>query len=237
MRSLFRNSNVKSIERARTFYFFKALGSDPSEPVEETGEDSPLAAELRWRRQQGDFTVVYAGSHGVVNALEFLIEAAESLAREGKCHINVYLVGSGPRKTELQRDVARRALANVHFAEAIPRSQVIAALREAGACYIGLRQGAAFQFGVCPNKLLDYMLAGRPIIFAINSGNHPVRDAGCGIEIPPESPNELAHAMSRMADMTSEERADMGERGRAYVLEHHRYEALAAKLAELLRAK
>jgi len=222
----------RGLDPAKFFYLPNGV-----EPLEVKSKDAacPLAEELRQHVQKGEFAIVYAGHHGQVNGLDTLLGAVAILKRQGRKEIHAYLVGSGPEKPHLQKKAVQHRLANVHFADKVSRKQITAILTEAGACFIGLKKGSAFRFGVCPNKLLEYMLAGRPIIYAINSGNHPVVEAGCGVEVAPESPAELAAAMILMSEKTGEELTTMGGRGREYVLRHHRYETLGAQLADLVR--
>jgi len=52
--------------------------------------------------------------------------------------------------------------------------------------YIGLQRQSLFRFGISPNKLMDYMMAARPIVCAVDAGNDIVSEAGCGITIQPE---------------------------------------------------
>jgi len=216
-------------------FFYLPNGVEPGEGGSRPAE-CPTCEELKQRSHNGELTVVYAGNHSPVNGLDTLLDAASILKQQGRKDIHMYLVGSGPEKPRLLKEAARQGLTNVHFVDKVPREQVMAILGQAGACFIGLKKGSAFRFGVCPNKLLEYMLAARPIIYAINSGNHPVLEAECGIEIAPESPSKLAEAMVSIAERTEAERAAIGERGRVYVMKHHRYETLAARLAELIRS-
>ena len=46
-----------------------------------------------------------------------------------------------------------------------------------------------------PNKLMDYMMAARPVLMAIDAGNDPVRDADCGLTVEPENPIAIAQGI------------------------------------------
>ncbi|MFX4721692.1 glycosyltransferase WbuB, partial [Acinetobacter baumannii] len=68
-----------------------------------------------------------------------------------------------------------------------------------GACYIGLKKDPLFRFGVSPNKLFDYLYAGKPVIYAIDSGKYkPVSDAGAGYEVTPENTDELVCTIEKL---------------------------------------
>ena len=79
------------------------------------------------------------------------------------------------------------------------------------------------------------MMAGRPVLMAIDAGNDPVAEAGCGISIPPEDPDAIVRAVKQMMAVQPEVRAAMGQRGRAYVMAHHDYRILAKRFLDCLQ--
>jgi glycosyltransferase involved in cell wall biosynthesis len=175
------------------------------------------------------FTVGFVGTLGRANVLETLIDAARLLEPDG---VQVVVVGHGPEREQL---VARAGGAsNVAFVGPIPKEQVAPALALFDACYVGYRRSSLYRFGVSPNKLYDYMAAGRPVLFAADAANQPVREADCGRTVPPEDPQALADAIRSLAAAPSDERERLGANARAYVAEHHDYTRLAARLAEVL---
>jgi glycosyltransferase involved in cell wall biosynthesis len=108
-------------------------------------------------------------------------------------------------------------------------------LAEFDVCFIGLTKDPLFRFGVSPNKLFDYFYSGKPLLYAIESGEyHPVDDAGAGIEVAAEDPQAIVDAVLYLKKLTAAERQKMGENGRDYALEHHDYAKLAKKLEQAL---
>ena len=61
----------------------------------------------------GKLIILYSGSHGVVNALENVIEAARLLADESRVHF--LLVGQGPEKESLQNAGTAGRSEECHF--------------------------------------------------------------------------------------------------------------------------
>lgn len=173
---------------------------------------------------QRRFVIGYAGAHGLANALATLLETAELLREEG---IAFTLVGEGPEKEALQSKARQSGLSNLLFLPAVPRGCIPALLARFDACYIGLKRSSIFRFGVSPNKLLDYMMAGRPVIQAIDAGNDLVCESGCGMTTAPEEPAALANAVRALQAMSTDRREIMGGRGREYVKTHHSYGVLS----------
>jgi glycosyltransferase involved in cell wall biosynthesis len=183
------------------------------------------------QKSAGRFCVGYAGAHGVANALHVLIDAAEQLKQEP---VTFVLVGQGPEKDRLRRIAEERSLRRVLFLPPVPKEAVPALLAELDALYIGLARQSLFRFGVSPNKLFDYMAAARPVVYAVDSGNDPVAECGCGVSCGAENPSGVAAAVLRLMRCTPSERRAMGQRGKDHVVRHHEYGTLARRFLEVL---
>jgi glycosyltransferase involved in cell wall biosynthesis len=175
------------------------------------------------------FTVGFVGTLGRANVLETLIDAARLLDPGA---VQIVIVGHGAEREQL---MARAAGArNVAFVGPVPKREVGAAIALFDACYVGFRRSPLYRFGVSPNKLYEYMAAGRPVMFAADAANQPVREADCGRTVAPEDPAALADAIRSLAASSEAERARLGANARAYVERHHDYGRLAAELARIL---
>lgn len=205
-------------------------GIDPAEWLEDgdvLSEDvSKLLSELKG---QGKAIVGYAGTHGVANALDAFIDAAKLIDDDKVVFV---LVGGGPDKLVLQERVRGEKLKNVVFVPPVKKTQIPALLQFFDVAYIGLQRQPLFRFGIAPNKLMDYMMAARPVLMAIDAGNDPVRDAGCGLTVEPENPDAIARGVKKLLAQGKDELAEMGARGRAYILAHHTYPVLAKKFID-----
>ena len=73
------------------------------------------------------------------------------------------------------------------------------------------------------------MMAEKPVLHAVDAGNDPVSEAGCGLTVQPENPQALAEGIRRLMALGAEERKVMGQRGRTFVLEKHTYPVLARR--------
>lgn len=175
--------------------------------------------------------VGYAGAHGIANSLDTLLEAV-ILFKETDLYF--VLVGQGQEKERLRKYAEEHNLVNITFLPPVIKPQIPALLQFFDICYIGLQREPLFRFGVSPNKLMDYMMAAKPIIYAIEAGNDPVQDAGCGISVPPEDPQAIADAIRTLASMSVAEREAMGQRGKEYVMKHHDYKILAKQFLKVL---
>lgn len=200
------------------------------DPAEWDGVTDPLpapaAAVLTELRRQGRTVVGYAGSHGLANALDTLLDAA-ALLRE--LPLAFVLAGAGPDKQALQRKADTAGLRHVHFLAPLPKRAMPALLRRFDLAYLGWQRQPLYRFGISPNKLGDYMMAGRPILHAVEAANDPVRDAGCGLSLPPDDPAALAAAIRQLAALPAPQRDALGRRGADYARTHLNYTLLASR--------
>jgi glycosyltransferase involved in cell wall biosynthesis len=204
-------------------------GADPAEWLHDApGPGLPPQVDdaLAAARAGADCIVGYAGTHGLANALDNLLDAASLL--RGK-RIAFVLAGGGPEKRRLQARAEAMALSKVHFLDPVPKHQVPALLRRFDLAYIGWQRQPLYRFGIAPNKLIDYMMAARPVLHAVEAGNDPVAEAGCGLTLAPEDPHALAAAILRMAGKPAAEREAMGLRGQRYALDNLTYPVLGQR--------
>lgn len=196
--------------------------------------DGKLKQFLEDMKQQGKFVVGYAGSHGQPNALQFLIEAAKMIETEDESIVFV-LVGSGLEKQNLLKLSNKYNLKNAFFFEPIVKTQIPDLLNYFDIAYIGLMSEPLFRFGISPNKLMDYMMAAKPIICAIKAGNDPVTEASCGITVEPENPQAIVDAVLQLKKLSNEERLQIGKSGHDYVKQNQTYSILSDKFLEVMQ--
>ncbi len=189
--------------------------------------------ELHRLHQNGRFIVGYAGNHGLSNALDAFVDAAPKLTNLA---VTFVLVGQGPEKHRLQTRAIAAGTSNILFLPPVPRTAIPYLLKSMDVCYLGWARSPLYRFGISPNKLLDYMMAGKPIIHATDAPNDLVTASGCGISVPPEDSSAIVLAVDRLIQMSHEERESMGRRGREYVCAHHDYRVLARRFLDAIRA-
>ena len=193
----------------------------------------PLAPELArylTALQRGGRTIVgYAGSHGLPNALDVLLDAAALMKGE---LVGFVLVGDGHEKARLARRVRDEGLDHVALLAPVPKGQIPALLAAFDIAYIGWQRVPIYRFGIAPNKLMDYMMAGRAVLHSVEAGNDAVAEAGCGLTVAPESAAAVAAGLRELAALAPAARAAMGERGRAFVVANHSYRVLAQRFID-----
>lgn len=201
------------------------------EMFESPAEDpQAIRREMGW---QDKFVLLYSGAHGPANALDQILDAAQ--LTHGDTRLHWALVGDGLERSRLELEAHNRGLDNVQFLPEQPKGRMPALVHAADVGLAVLKDLDGFT-KVYPNKVFDYMAAGKPSIVAIDGqARQLVEDAQAGLFVPPESPSSLA-AAARYLSLDAEEVLRMGARGHDYVVEHFNRRTLAENYIELLDA-
>ena len=174
-------------------------------------------------------TFVYTGAHGPANGLELVLEAASTMSDE---NVEIVLVGDGVSRPGLMDQASMLRLTNVRFLDPIAKAEIPRLLQAADVGVHCLADVPLFQYGVSPNKVFDYMAAGRPVLT-----NTPgdvtalVEHAEAGLAV---SPDGLAKGISLMVKAGEIRRLEWGANGRRFMSQHQSRQAMARRLNDLL---
>lgn len=201
--------------------------------TEEWEDPMPLPedhyAELSQIKNDGKFIVGYFGGHALSNCLMTLIEAAKKIEDKD---IHFVLVGDGVEKTQLME--AAKGLDNITFLPPINKKAIPALAGFFDCTYIGAIDSPLYRFGACMNKMFDGMMAGKPMIFAINAPQTPVDECKCGLIIKPEDADEIIDAISRLKGMKPVDRIEMGKRGKEEIMKKYTYTILSDMFVKIM---
>jgi glycosyltransferase involved in cell wall biosynthesis len=182
---------------------------------------------------QDKFVVTYAGALGMANDLGTLIRAADRL--RSRLDIHFLLVGDGKEREHLLDEVNSRKLANVTFAGPRPKREIPAVLAASDACVALLKNIPMFRT-TYPNKVFDYMAAGRPTILGIDGViREVIENARGGLFCPPGDDAAVADAVLALAENPAQAR-QMGNSAREYVVQNFNRCDQAKSFLRLLRS-
>ncbi len=202
-------------------------GADPSmfDPLDN-------GAVFRQSNKLGDkFIVLYAGAHGMSNDLNIVLDSAGML--DSIKNLQFVFLGDGKEKNALIAQAKKMQLSNVTFLPSVPKAGMAQILAGADACLAILKPLEEYKT-TYPNKVFDYMAAGRPVVLAIDGVIRDVVEAaGCGIFAAPGNAEEIAKAIRTLAADAGLSRA-MGLRGRMYLEKNFSRAVIGEKLVRLL---
>jgi glycosyltransferase involved in cell wall biosynthesis len=178
------------------------------------------------------FVALYAGAHGLSNDLDVVLSAAASLS--GDPRVVFVLVGDGKEKPRLQAEAKARALNNVVFVPPVPKDSMPEVLAAAD-CGIAILRPLPLYATTYPNKVFDYMAAGRPVVLAVDGVvRQLVEEAEAGVFVTPGDAEAMTLAIRRLAADRAEARR-MGRRGRKLVEDRFDRPRQIEQLERLLR--
>ncbi len=202
--------------------------------LEEWEEGQPIPEEHRRLlislKEKGKFIVGYFGGHALSNALDGLLDAAKEMKTP---EIAFVLVGDGVEKPGLMERVGKEGIENVYFLDPVCKPCVGDLLKYFDCSYIGSKDSPLYRFGLTANKMYDSMMAGKPLICAVNAAGCAVETYECGIMVKSGKTEDICRAIERMCHMSVEERDEMGKRGEEAVKQYFTYEALAQQFEKL----
>lgn len=179
----------------------------------------------------GKFVVLYIGAHGVSQALDQVLDAAERLAAFDE--IQFLFVGSGSLKDQLQKRSGTLGLTNVIFHDPVPKKQVLEFYSIADVCLVPLRDIELFSQFI-PSKLFEILAMKKPIVASIRGEAREILDrSGGAITTDPEDSEAIAEAVLRLYQQPIL-RKEMGERGRQFVKTHYSRDRLAEDYLSVL---
>lgn len=174
-----------------------------------------------------NLVIGYAGTVGLTNALETLFRSLEKIDlvfEKIECHI----VGDGPLLSVFKRKYGH--IKNLYFSGKIEKQDIAKILASFDLLYFSTFNSTAWNYGQSLNKLIDYMLAGKPILGSYSGFPSMINEAQCGWLIEAENPDVLSAKILEISSIPKNELATMGSRGREWILKNRDYATLASYL-------
>ena len=185
-------------------------GVDP-----EMFSNTDITSSNAWINQKKDnFIILYAGAHGISNDLITVLQTAKLVEKEPA--IQFWMVGDGKEKVHIMQQADQMDLTNIAFFPSVSKLGMNQVLAAADACIASLLSIEMYKT-TYPNKVFDYMAAGKPVILAIDEViRQLVEDANAGLFSEPGNPAAMADAVCYC--YTHQDTVlQMGLNGRKYV--------------------
>ena len=189
---------------------------------------------------QDKFIVLYAGALGQANDIDTLLRAAQRLnsQRDGESfskvsvdavleqriadaadRIRFVLFGDGKERARLQSEAERLKLSNVIFAGVRAKKEMPCVVAAADVCLAILQDIPMFRT-TYPNKVFDYMAAGRASILVIDGVSRQlIESSDGGVFVQPGNDERLAQAILELFKDPQRVK-QMGQNAREYLIKH-----------------
>jgi glycosyltransferase involved in cell wall biosynthesis len=175
--------------------------------------------------EAGKFVVGYAGSMGISNALDPFFEVIKRLSDEEDIYF--VLVGDGDLKPCYLEKV--EGLRNVRIGPKINQKDIPYFLSRCDLLYLATHDSKVLKYGQSLNKLVDYMMAGKPVVASYSGYQSMLNEANAGLFVPAGDPDAIIEAIYFFKNMDPYERNLYGVRGKSWVEKNHDYKTLALR--------
>ncbi|MGC4377994.1 glycosyltransferase family 4 protein [Fictibacillus sp. Mic-4] len=194
------------------------------ERILEKHREPSLRGELDEIKRKHGKIAMYIGAHGIANSLETAVNSAKWTDPEEVAYV---FIGDGPDKPNLMR--LAENVPNVYFFGGIPKHEVMATLNLADVLIVSMLNTPLYKYGISLNKLNDYLLIGKPILFAGNVANNIVENAGAGLTVVPEDERAFAEGLKKLLQLSNDEKLKIASNSFRYVTDHHDMKKLAER--------
>lgn len=196
--------------------------------MQEKEGKSSLRNEIESIKEKHGQVAMYVGSHGVANSLETVVKSAKFISTDQAAFV---FVGDGPEKDKLKKLASDYE--HVYFFDGITKKEVMPTLDLADVLMVSMLDTTLYKYGISLNKLNDYLLVGKPILFAGNVSNDIVAEAKAGVTVPPEKPGAFADGLVELLNLSGEEKAEIARSSYRYVNDKHNITKLADRFLDI----
>lgn len=194
------------------------------------GFDETLYSGTReFEKPIGRFNICYTGLIGAANRVDVILDAMSLIEDKS---IYLYVLGDGPLKGTFKDKY--KGHSNIIFLDPIPKKEMIQFLKNYDLCVMSWRDMPIYEYGISPNKMIDYLVAGKPILNAFNGYRDILEENNCGKYVEVNCPKQLSAEMVAFSNMDKDQLVEMGNNGQRYAREKMNFSYLAKKLLNFI---
>ena len=179
---------------------------------------------------KGKFIVGYAGSIGISNGLQAFIDCAKSMVDDNRFAFT--LLGDGDSKSNYLKQTS--GYKNIYFIPKVNREEVASYLSLCNLLYFSSLKSTIWNFGWSPNKLIDYMMSGKPVLASYSGHQSMINEAKSGFFIPAEDSEAIKAALENMIAMNPDDLVKMGNDGKDWILKNRDWDIVSGKYLEIM---
>lgn len=171
-----------------------------------------------------NFIVGYAGSIGHSNGLGSLIESAKYFS--GDSRFMFFVLGDGDLKKTFVEETAD--LENIIFINKVTKEEVASFLNLCDLLYFSSSNSEIWKFGWSPNKLIDYMMSGKPVLASYSGYQSMISEAESGFFTPSEDSIALSNKLESIYSMDKSDLNKMGQLGKEWLVKNRDWDVIAS---------
>ena len=181
-------------------------------------------------RGQSPTIVGYSGSIGRANSLDVLLEAATKLGPNRNLEFHFW--GGGDLLESYRQ--SHQEQSHIHFHGHVERMVLFQEVSKSHILFLAADNSRRWSYGQSLNKMLEYMVVGRPIIASYSGYPSMLTEAKCGVYVPAQDSRTLVETLLNLASLPRKELERLGLNGRKWVVSTRRYSRLSEKYLQIL---
>ena len=175
-------------------------------------------------------TVGYSGSIGRTNSLEVLLDAAIDIGPEKNLEFHFW---GGGDLLEKYRETYR-GQSHIYFHGHLDRADLFQEVSKSHLLYLASDNSRLWNYGQSLNKMLEYMLLGRPVIASYSGYPSMLNESNSGIFVTAGDSKALARTLLAFGSLPRKELEHLGRNGRKWLLSQRSYARLSEDYLEVL---
>ena len=150
---------------------------------------------------QGKFVVGYYGTIGMGAGVQTAVDAGRVLRDRGRDDIVIMLAGAGAEYDEVEKSIQEQGLTNVKLLPPFDQADMPAVWSLLDAAIVMMKDRPLFRATIS-SKTFEALAMGMPVIMSLPAGEATglVDEYGFGINVLPETPEDMANAIQKLAD-------------------------------------
>jgi glycosyltransferase involved in cell wall biosynthesis len=182
------------------------------------------------------YNFVYVGNIGTLQLIDEIAEAGKIIGTRGD--VEVHLAGMGLQSENLKKYIADNSLKDiVTYYGPLPLEKAVTLYADADALIVPLKEGGTVGKTI-PNKLVQYLKYGRPIIGSLSGDGRDVLIKTKGAVLVEQNAESIAKAMETIINLPADKKEEMGRQNKLYYEEHFEIRRVAQLIErELLDTK
>ena len=219
----------KGIPADKVVVVYNWVDSDAVVPIAK--EENPLFEEFGLNREK--FHVVYAGNLGNAQNINIVVDAAARL-RDNE-NVEFVVFGSGGLESDIRARIETEGLKNLRLLPLQPVERVKYVYSLGDVCLVSCKEGLGGS--AMPSKTWSILSCGRPVLANFDEGELQMilTKNQLGVFTKAGDLEGFVEAISQLA-AEPEKCAEMGARGRQFILDNLTKDAGTRKYAEVLRS-
>ena len=179
---------------------------------------------------QSPTIVGYSGSIGRTNSLDVLLDAALKIGPDQNLEFHFW--GGGDLVESYRKE--NRGQSHIFFHGHLERQKLFHEVHKAHLLLLATDDSVLWKYGQSLNKMVEYMMMGRPVIVSYSGYPSMINEAGSGVFVEASDSTALMQTLLDFGSLPRKELERLGRNGRKWVVSHRGYAQLSKEYLEIL---